>query len=548
MPYYRHPKDLSPERVTEMVQGDELVPFATMVLAREGLDPKVEAVTFVPSETERETWREREANRFDSGEYLKCPWFMGSRYRDNLPLTRDHYVHLSVSHPGLVAYTKSEEHGVQDRQTRIKPGKYLEEFYRDTYTDAQIADFVAQCKAEYLELRIARTEADIVAIYASRETGFTSCMQCKDDSEYDWQRAFENGYRPHPCAVYGESDLGVAYLGELGAVRARAVVWPDEKRYTRAYGDTTLIALLRQAGYEPVSSLTGARIRAINHNGDYVMPYIDGSAYVKLSADRQWFTLVDESTRYHCDSAEGYACGSSDDVDGEDDDADDPDLYTCEHCNCDYDYDEQENGELNRQWCDRCLDRSFVCDCCNERRFNDPATVMSGEMWCETCIEANTSTCEHCNSELLWCEDIEFTRAEHETRETLGTTHLCRTCSGFEPSAVPVQSCRSCGHLFDYTEPACLACGMAVRCASTLDLLTVALGVDGSIWWAATDPAHPLPAIRWIAWPDGRRAYSYPPYTEFSFDTQFDTLDDTTSNGGYHRVPDPRTIPMESPF
>ena len=491
MPYYRHTKETDPKL------GES---FETVVLAREGIDPKVQTVTFIPSPDEQYTWRQRERRRFRQGEYLPCPWFANGDYRDARPTTTDHYAHLALSHPGLLAYTPSEEHGVQDRQVRIKPGKYLEQFYKDDFTPEQIATYVAQCKAEYAPLTIARSEADIVAIYASHETGFTSCMQCKDDREYTWQYAFEHGNRPHPCAVYGESDLGVAYLGELSRVTARAVVWPDKKRYQRAYGDRALVARLHRAGYTE-GSVIGARIRAIRHNGDWVMPYVDGCSYAELTEDKTWFVLRDGRTSYHTDTVNGYACGSDDDADNDDTD-DNEDLYTCEQCDREYDYGNQQNGDLNNRWCDRCLDRSFVCDSCEARRFDDPTRTADGQDWCETCIDGATQTCEHptpvtrsgigygttvpCDE--TWCEQVEFTPIEAEQRTTLGTSHLCRSCAGLGTDGIPVQVCRSCAHLFDSTEPVCPVCGMAVRCAFTRDLIaTIATR-------PIREPRHDLPS------------------------------------------------------
>ena len=290
MPYYRHDKG------TEPIDGKA---YETIAAARVGIDPKSEIVTFLPSEEESADWRSREYDRFMSGTYLEVPWRPVDRY-DQI-----HYTHLSLSHPGLIAYTASEEHGVQDRQTRMAPGRYLQRFYAEHASNDQIAEWIAACKAEHLQLQIARTPDDVVTVYTAKD-GPTSCMDHRLRVEI------------HPSIVYGDSDLGVAYLGDLESetITARCVVWPDRQLYDRAYGDkATLIQLLRAHGYTK-GAFEGARIRLItNSHGRIVVPYVDGFNSGSLS-DR-WITLDGRSGVSLCETC-GYAL-NDDDQDDEDD-------------------------------------------------------------------------------------------------------------------------------------------------------------------------------------------------------------------------------------
>ena len=70
-------------------------------------------------------WFEREKARFDAGEYQPVPW------PENLTQYPGHFLHLSETTPGNVAFTQSSAHGERDRQTTIKPGKYLTKYFPD---------------------------------------------------------------------------------------------------------------------------------------------------------------------------------------------------------------------------------------------------------------------------------------------------------------------------------------------------------------------------------------------------------------------------------
>lgn len=552
MPYYRHLKSEQPEQGTE---------FTDPSVARRDLDPKTHMVSFVASDYEKETWRAREIRKFTAGEYLAVPWIacvLSVFRRYDLPdSVLNHYPHLSSKFPGLIAFTKSDEHGMLDRQTAIKPGKYIEEYLKDSFTPAQVADYIAQCKSDAFELKIARSEADIVAIYSQKDCGFTSCMQSKHSPEYNWQRPTEAGDRLHPVAVYGDSDLGVAYLGDIQTkIKARAVVWPDQKVFARAYGDiNTLKHVLRANGYTE-GSLVGSRVRRLTGPKGVIMPYIDG--ITQASEDGQWIVLDDEG-ELSCDNTEGYAQSTSDRGYADDDDNGDYD-YTCDHCEQGYNYQDQNNGRLNRIWCDSCIESSQVCHHCDRRWWNEDWERIEGQLTCERCVQAMQITCEHEVSRLhgsvnnattiescgeTWVEALEFEPLERDNRDRLGVSHLCRTCAEHK------QACRACGSLFDSEATACELCGQAIYCPYTSDLFNSAyqrvldrpivqvlpVAADGSLWWIASDHNAPH-AGHWVKFADGRTCYT-PDYGQTLSGSHFESLDCE----GFRRVPDPRARP-----
>jgi hypothetical protein len=207
MPYYIHLKSV------DIATADlwDLPTFKTAQIANEQIaDRGTHKVSFRANTDEGLEWKERERARFFDDTYVCVPW-SDSFAGDN---GNEHYAHLSTKTPGLVAFTKSEEHGVQDRQTTMRPGRYLQEYYKDVYSADEVASFIARCAAENLELKIARSIDDVVTVYSN--TSITSCMD-------------GNHFRTpskHPCRVYGDSDLGVAYYGPIDDIHARGFAGP----------------------------------------------------------------------------------------------------------------------------------------------------------------------------------------------------------------------------------------------------------------------------------------------------------------------------------
>lgn len=552
MPYYRHSKDY------EVTPGDTCIPGAeaydTVQDARNGINVKTEMVTFIASQYERDNWHQREDDRFD-GPYIRVPWRVPS-YESNRPENvRYHYAHLSIKSPGLVAYTKNDEHGVNDRQTAVKPAKYLAEFYPEQFSEATIREYVAQCSVTAQDLKIATSEADIVSIFGRTDCGFTSCMQSKNPPDYAWDKSFQAGNRPHPTAVYGHSDLAVAYLGELdGSVTARCVVWPERKIINlrsdgTVYGDQTLKHILLASGYK-VDSIVGSKVRLLRGpNGGIILPYIDNLDWANPSDCGKWVVLDDNGnnrrTRLQTHNHEtGYGDDSTDDW-GRDSDRDDTednqDWYTCEHCDDRYDFGTQGNGRINYHFCDDCVDTSIVCDHCSSRQWDNTEEVGS-ETWCSDCATNATVACSHpiptrgegfapCGE--TWIEQNEFNSQEQRNRIALHTIHLCRAHADHN------QTCIDCAHAFDATEMQCEACGHSVRCERTSDLLT--RSADGLIWWQArglrTNEGY------WV-W-NGASHHVYSPDEPLRGNSNF-TPEALDAMSEYVRVSDPR--PLESSF
>ena len=363
--------------------------YPTRDEARANCPPK-HHIVFVATRSERRSWQTRERARLQSGEYFPVPW---SDY-DEHP---NHYAHLSLKSPGLVAYTKNDEHGLQDRQTAIKPGRYLEEFYRTVFDRDQIARYIAECQATNFELQIARTPDEIERVYRN---GPSSCMGRKD------LEAFQTSQ--HPVRVYGDSDLGVAYYGSINAASARCIVWPDRKVYGRLYGGVaTLQRLLQNAGYK-AGTMHGAKVRAVLDdygNGRYIMPYVDGIEYATLRG--KWFVLG--SGEYYVQNTEGYTSEKT--------------RSNCANCGDDYDIDDGGDDEH----CQSCLDEMYVCNDCENTCFSDGHRLLNGQILCDSCYDDAHVSCAAPDCDGTWIER-NLIRAQRTRRDMNGVTDLCPGC------------------------------------------------------------------------------------------------------------------------
>jgi hypothetical protein len=471
MPYFVHRKgaDITEEigTFTDRAQAHK---FATETTAT-SIGHVAYVVTFKVSSAEVDAWQTRESERFESGDYMAVPWQDMRRP----PSVETHYVHLSIVHPGMVAYTPSDEHGVQDRQVRLKPGKYLAQFYETPglMTHQDVQSYVARCQSieDNSKLAIARDADTIVRIYSGTDPAPMSCMHPDNPSHY-----IKTGTGNHPCRVYGDSDLGIAYFGPIDSVEARAICWPDKKRYGRVYGTRrdshvgtkgeTLKRLLEAAGYES-GSMKNARVRAIDYHGGYLMPYVDG---IETASDLgNGYIRLDDDGPISTSETQGYTEVEDSDCD-EDDEDDEPDtMTTCNECNRTYDSADSD-GETDL--CQRCYDNMWTCEHCDDRQF-DRSVDVSWESWCQSCFDGSKVTCQDDDCGNEWIKDSEFYLDEQTARTKHGTSDLCRSC------ADRYTWCDHCETSYEwrkegtYDDLMCHTCGRSPRCEKTIDLLTV---------------------------------------------------------------------------
>lgn len=327
-------------------------------------------------------WRDREDARFQAGKYMQPPWESESWYKigeEKEPMCY-HWLHISVNDVTKVAFTENEKKGMFDRQTAMLPGRYLQKFYGNVLTPAQIAEWSAKFGAYFAEptLQFATTSDDIERVYVN---GPRSCMS---GGKHDY---LEN---IHPVRAYGAGDLAVAYIERTGKITARTVCWPEKKVFTRIYGDAArLVPLLRKEGYHSNYSpnddgsqynLYGARMLAIkyaSHTG-YAAPYLD-DGYWKLSDNGKFLIITG-------DSSEAY----------NNDDEEPEYRYICDRCEegCHDGFTVYARSTATEQfWCESCTDDNATrCVYCDNYRESDYVTWINisrhrDRPFCDDCIE-----------------------------------------------------------------------------------------------------------------------------------------------------------------
>lgn len=324
------------------------------------------------------TWQERERALFDTHVYT-CPVWEGERWWMNRPQeVVEHYTHVSLDDPSMVAFTASADHGERDRQTRMKPGKYLKRFFGDVLSDKRIAfyaEWFATGSKPSVDFEgtfgLATTGDEIKEVYAGR---ISSCMEGED------------------CVrVYAAGDLAIAYWTDpCGNYVARALCWPEKQIYGRIYPeprDENAGVALRQAmaakGWkdENVSDggFNGARILKIDGDcGGWVMPYIDRQYGVSYAG--KFWVMAKNGADYDCGSTSGYI--------GDD-------RRDCDHCGAPVHeddtyvvalgYSERYGGGISHaSYCESCYSaRTYHCGGSDETFDDDVESVdVDGWTWC----------------------------------------------------------------------------------------------------------------------------------------------------------------------
>jgi hypothetical protein len=305
-------------------------------------------VGFTPQIIVDSSWCHRENERIMSGTYQALAWPQWKLH----PIEH-HYAHVSMDDLSKVAFTESPEKGMQDRQTRMLPGKYLAKFYPEL-TQVQIQHYSDQHRERYAGLTLlwAETPDEIEAVY-SMNAGFSSCVQHPANH-------FQSPV--HPCRIYGAGDLSLAYLLNSSGTQllARALVWRAKDLIGRAYGDTALLSgALKLAGHtgrvsnHGYATFDGAKLLKIKPDDYLVAPYIDGIGRVTDYGDH---LKIDQHGDHECQTS------------------------TCEQSGYESSYDDGEDED--RGWCERCEDS---CD----RDDMDEVYVSPrrAEHWCANCVE-----------------------------------------------------------------------------------------------------------------------------------------------------------------
>lgn len=387
----------------------------------EGLTIRYRVVPAGPAVQPTYDWRRRESARFDDGTYKPVPW-AGEAWYLNSPYAKLHFVHHAVNESGKVAYTRDEEDGAADRQLRMRVGRYLERYFggeasKRVLSSEEIATWSAKF-GDPLGVKFATTADDIEHVYTN---GPESCMS-------HGKSHFDSPY--HPVRVYSGPDLAVAYIERDGAITARALAWPDKKRYATVYGDEVRLGrALEELGYKAQDYLHGARFRRSLHRGKFIVPYVDGCNTVH---DNGEFLVMDENRGdISAQNTNGLAEA----------------MTTCDRCEESV-AEDNTNSVGQQAWCAICVDNySFHCDDCEERHADDDRalTAKNGNSVCESCAGAYVE-CGECHEYVKSESGVAGHNIEDEAVCNTCAENMTTTdgCGRLVPNRGLACSCRDC--------------------------------------------------------------------------------------------------------
>lgn len=260
-------KDLA-EKVKAVIKNKEdMLALATLFAGspNDALDEKIPALGVLRDQY----WS------MESGTWKKVPW-SSQGWVDENPLRWAHRVHVSEKDPMLVAYNQSVDKINRNIQTQMKPGKYLRQFY-PKMTDEEVRawshKFEAQNKPHEFELISNTDPKGWVEAYSHEvQASSSSCTSCMTGQ--DCVRVYAHPGNDLALLVIRQDD---------GVVIARAIVNTKKKAYVRAYtnkerlSSSTFEGMLDAAGWgEDRACLRGQALQRIEHDNNFVCPYIDG--------------------------------------------------------------------------------------------------------------------------------------------------------------------------------------------------------------------------------------------------------------------------------
>ena len=397
-------------------------------------------------------WREREKRRFRERVYRNVPW-SNKHWYTSCELADLHHSHLLMgsesNSEGMISFTPSEDKGVNDRQTDMKPRRYLQKYLKavikgyiykgnlvnywnskydyddpdprpDNHKEVDLNKEVEYWASRFEFLakptvyHNAMDRDAIRWVYEHCGNGATSCMTHHAED-------FSRG-GVHPTEAYAAGDLAISFIYEdeippemtynHPKVVARAVTWPDRKIYGRIYGkygnETRLRQALEEDGYRP-STLVEARMLNIEVNGAAVFPYLDNDNGVDYLSSKYYVIRYEGEGEYRADSQEGWLNEEAYD-------------FFCVSCDEGYRGDDYWTLGCGDRICDGCYNEYyFSCNGCDDVTYTDDGTWVDGQyLYCETCRDDEAFECVTCD---------EWTGNDSLAGENEDSEQVCNSCA-----------------------------------------------------------------------------------------------------------------------
>lgn len=299
-------------------------------------------------------WKLREYTRLVLGRYEALPAEVDEALDPSKVANTFPHLSQKATNAGMIAYTESGAKGALDRQSVMKPGRFIRQFGYDHLTDEDVKCLAAKVTATTkIVYHHSKAREDYSHVY---QTGPNSCMAYgPKSSRGTFEHTYVDGEFVHPTEVYAhpENNLELVW-GEMGGeVISRTIINTKKKTYPRIYGKESVSRskerikdYLAELGYsQSDDALDGEKLLLLNPDGypnAIICPYIDPSNRgVEIHDDH---LVVDGYEKANHETGCLFLNG--------------PDkAWTCACCGGQYDEDEDhwldENGD---QICEGCLD------------------------------------------------------------------------------------------------------------------------------------------------------------------------------------------------
>jgi hypothetical protein len=260
-------------------------------------------------EEHRRDWHVREQAKYDMHPIIKKAVMLAPPLDwHNLVLE---WPHVSVSNDtSKIAYTRNEQHGIDNRQTATSVGKYITRHF-PTLKDHQVRDLCGMYGASVFKITY---DPEVMIGYIQK--GPKSCMVFDEDDD---DHMADEG---HPYRVYDPAlgwGLAVRMMG--GSIDGRALVNENSKTFVRSYrrndggyssSDEDLNSWLNDQGYRHKRGWDeGTRLRYIpfrKYGQDLpTAPYIDGENRIVRVDEYTKTLIIDDGGEWLCDLTNGEA-------------------------------------------------------------------------------------------------------------------------------------------------------------------------------------------------------------------------------------------------
>jgi hypothetical protein len=339
------------------------------------------------------------------------------------------FPHVSTEDPTKIAYTRDDNSGERDIQTRTSLGKYIKR-HCPSAPDHIIRNFTALHDVASGQIKLLHTTQQMIHAVQS---GPSSCMQDDDFEEWDH----------HPYEVYAPEfgwHMAVRYVD--GTIMGRCLLNDNNnhKTYVRSYRradghsptDEAIEAWLSTQGYTKKCDWDdGLRLKHLTHNGDIIMAYLDGGTKAVDDCGGGVFKISSDG-EYEADNSNGYL-------------GDQVGRAECEYCG-----DRYHNDDM--YWVNRREDTQVCGDCLSSNY-----TYVVGYQGCNYHVEE--SRVVHCESdgEDYDCEYIDdhgIVEAEDGNYYHRDDVWYCESRSEFyvTDDVEPVMVDGECVHPDDYEE------------------------------------------------------------------------------------------------